>query len=127
MRKNLSLLLIITLLSTTYSFATLVKSNYKAVLIPADSVDLNDYVGTFKLAEGSPVESVSFSIVEGKLVAKAGDYPDAILKVKIKDVFEDPGMGGIFSFSRINNKVMKLKIEVQGFELFGELEMKNGE
>jgi hypothetical protein len=117
MKKITTFLFTIALLSGTYSYASVAKYN---TVILADSIQLEDYVGKFKLAEGSPVESITFSIIEGKLVAKAGDYPDAILAVKIKDVFEDAGMGGVFSFSRVDGKVTKLKVEVQGFELLGE-------
>lgn len=120
MKKISSVLVAIILFSTTYTYAKTNDSGLKNAVVMADSIDLNDYVGKYKLPEGSPVESVSFSVVDGKLVAKAGEYPDAVLAVKVKDVFEDAGMGGIFTFSRVENKVMKLKIEVQGFELLAE-------
>ncbi len=119
MKKITTLLFAITLLSATYVFASKENNNNKTIVALADSIDLNEYVGKFKLAEGSPVESVSFVIKEGKLVGIAGEYPETILAVKIKDKFEDSGMGGVFTFTRTDGKVDKVKIEVQGFELIG--------
>lgn len=72
------------------------------------------------MADGSPVESIMFSIKEGKLVGVAGEYPEAILAVKMKDAFDDPASGFIFTFSRVDGKILKLKVEAQGFELLGE-------
>ena len=119
MKKITTLLFAIVLLSATYTFARNEKTNAISIVALADSIDLNDYVGKFKLAEGSPVEAVSFVIKEGKLVGIAGEYPESVLAVKIKDKFEDSGMGGIFTFIRTDGKVDKVKIEVQGFELLG--------
>jgi hypothetical protein len=92
----------------------------KSTIVAKDSVDLTQYVGKYKLAEGSPVESVTFSIKEGKLVAAAGEYPETALNFKVKDQFEDSGMGAVFTFLRADDKVLKVKIEVQGMELLAE-------
>ncbi len=120
--KKITILVAAVLFSASFTFASSFKTNLIKIEISADSVDLNDYVGKYKMAEGSPVESVIFSIKEGKLVGVAGEYPEAILAVKIKDVFDDPASGFIFTFSRFEGKILKLKVEAQGFELFGEKE-----
>ena len=121
--KKLHVLLFAAALATT-SITVSAKSNSlilpKSTTIVADSVDLSEYVGKFKLAEGAPVEAVIFIVKDGKLVAQAGEYPEAVLNLKIKDQFEDSGMGAVFTFSRTENKVVKVKIEVQGIELFAE-------
>lgn len=120
MKKIATLVFTISLFTATCSFANITKPSIKNMVILADSIDLNEYVGKYKLAEGSPVESVSFVIKEGKLVGQAGEYPETTLSPKVKDIFEDSGMGGIFTFMRTDGIVKKLKIEVQGFELLAE-------
>ena len=120
MKKIATLIFTIGLFSATCSFANNTNPSIKNMVIVADSIDLAEYVGKYKLAEGSPVESVLFVLKDGKLVAQAGEYPETTLSPKVKDIFEDSGMGGVFTFSRTDGKVNKLKIEVQGFELLAE-------
>ena len=39
---------------------------------------------------------------------------------KVEDQFEDTGMGAVFTFLRVDDKVFKVKIEVQGMEMLAE-------
>ncbi|MES2796244.1 MAG: hypothetical protein V4683_09775 [Bacteroidota bacterium] len=122
--KNITLLSVILFLASLLflNFSSIAKTgnSLKNSTVVADSVDLSEYVGKFKLAEGSPVESILFVIKDGKLVSQAGEYPETILAVKMKDVFENAEMGGVFTFLRTDSKITKVKVEVQGYELLGE-------
>jgi hypothetical protein len=120
MKKIATLVFTISLFTATCSLANITKPSIKNLIIVADSIDLAEYVGKYKLPEGSPVESVTFLVKEGKLIGQAGEYPETTLSPKTKDIFEDSNMGGIFTFSRTDGKVKKLKIEVQGMELLAE-------
>ncbi len=120
MKKITLLIATIALFSTNYSFGT---TNFKVenkIQIIADSVDITEYAGVFKMAEGSPVETIHFAVKEGKLTVQAGEYPEANLTSKVKDIFDLEEMGAVFTFVRTDNKVNKLKLEVQGMVILGE-------
>ncbi len=120
MKKITTIIATIALFSATYTFGFTVNKTKNQTQVLADSVDLSEYVGTFKMAEGSPVETIIFAIKDGKLTAQAGEYPEANLTSKEKDVYDEAEMGVVFTFIRTENKVNKLKVEVQGMVMTGE-------
>lgn len=119
MKKITTIIATIAIFSATYTFGFTVNKTENQTQIIADSVDLAEYIGTFKMAEGSPVETIIFAVKEGKLTAQAGEYPEAKLTSKVKDVYDEAEMGVVFTFIRIENKINKLKVEVQGMVMEG--------
>jgi hypothetical protein len=117
MKKITTLLFALVLLSATYAFANKTNDSKNLTVIVTDSLDLSEYVGKFKFAEGSPVEFTTISFKGGKLYTQAGEYPEMELTLKVKDQFTEATMGLVVTFTRTDNKIDKLKVEVQGMEL----------
>jgi hypothetical protein len=120
MKKITTIITLVALFTASYSYGFSPITNSAKSQILADSVDLTEYVGSFKMAEGSPVETIHFTLKEGKLTVQAGEYPEANVITKKKDIFDLEEMGVVFTFIRTENKVNKLKLEVQGMVILGD-------
>ncbi len=84
-----------------------------------DLFDLNEYAGAYKMAEGSPIDSLKFYVKEGKLFVDAGEHGSAELKNIDKDTFEEPNYKAIFVFTRKNGLVTGFTETVRSIEMIG--------
>lgn len=90
--------------------------------IVADSTELKDYFGSYKMADNPMVEKMKVFFKDGELYGMATGYPETKLTRKKDDEFEESQFGAVITFTRIDGKVTGIKVAVQGQELIGSRE-----
>jgi hypothetical protein len=122
MKKPTIIALFITTVSVCQSMAIGICKN-KIHFAKADTLNIAEYQGVYKLAPGNPVEQVNVRVADGKVYAAGGEYSETEIKFIKPDQYEEPGLQAIFTFERTNGKVTKLKIIVQDMELIAEKQL----
>ncbi len=81
-------------------------------------VDLNDYVGKYKMT-GLPFPYLEVSIADGKLMMKGGEQSGAISQTGEADKFDADGKATLLFIRDEKKKVFKLQMEAMGFKFDG--------
>jgi hypothetical protein len=92
-------------------------SQFYQIVTLGDTTLLKQYAGNYKLAEGSPIESLKFFVKDGELMIDAGSYGISKLTNVDTDTFEDPQYKGIITFTRTDGVVTGFKQKVMGMEM----------
>lgn len=110
--KKLILLLFISCFCANISFAQ-----------TASSDSLKQYVGTYKMKDGSPFESYKITFADGSILGEADSYgANKLVKKEGIDKYQSTSSyGSIITFTRnADKKVIGLKMEIQGSEIFAD-------
>jgi hypothetical protein len=116
MNKTLFIVIVLSIFAFSANAKT---SPIPSKIMLGDSVKLKEYIGTFKLSEGAPVESVKFTVVGGELKIEAEGYPATIVNNVEPDTFEEPNYKMTIIFTRTNGIITGFKQTVQGMEMIG--------
>jgi hypothetical protein len=88
--------------------------------VSANADSLEDYTGNYTFKEGSPVPSVTLSVVKDKLMSSAPDGSEfELVKVKDKaDTFSIAELGATVVFSRnADKKITGMKVSLEDGDL----------
>ena len=117
MKKTLFFALIFTFIANIIHAKTTQILSQNAIF--GDSVKLKEYVGTYKMSEGAPIESLKFTMVGADLKVEAEGYPATTISNVETDTFEEPNYKALFVFTRTNGIVTGFKQTVRGMEMTG--------
>lgn len=101
------------------TFAKSSKDDVSISTITADSTELKDYLGSYKMAENPFAEKMKIVFKDGDLHGQVTGYPNIKLTRKNGDEFEEINFGAIIIFTRVNGIVSGIRVSVQGQELTG--------
>lgn len=87
----------------------------------ADSVDLNDYVGKYKM-DGLPFEYITVSLKDGKLRLSTGDQESELTPLKDPDKFDASGQATFLFVRDADKKVKAVTLDAQGMQFEGKKE-----
>jgi len=92
--------------------------NIPAPPTTATKVDLNDYVGKYKV-NGLPFPYIEVTLQDGKLYLKAGEQGGPINSTDEADKFDAEGKASVQFVRDDQKKVVKMQVEANGFKFEG--------
>ncbi|WP_198174946.1 DUF3471 domain-containing protein [Spirosoma arboris] len=87
----------------------------------ADSVNLADYVGKYKM-QGLPFDYITIGLKEGKLTISTGDQDGTLTPLKEADKFDANGQATLQFVRDADKKVTGMKLDAQGMAFDGKKE-----
>lgn len=123
MKKILFTLIGVFTLSGVYAAAScLAGAGTVNIVLVADPVDLNQYVGKYKF-EGLPFEFITVAVKEGKLTVNTGSEEGILSPLKDADSFDAAGQATLKFIRDANKKVTRVTLQAQGFDFEGKKEL----
>ncbi|MGV3586986.1 MAG: hypothetical protein ACO1OF_08305 [Adhaeribacter sp.] len=92
------------------------------IMLAADPVDLNHYVGKYKF-EGLPFEFITVAVKEGKLTINTGTEEGVLTPLKDADSFDAAGQATLKFIRNTEKKVTGVMLQAQGFDFEGKKEL----